>query len=79
LPAAGPRRQLFKLTGPADISDGLKGGKIIGEKKSGDWILSDAELFAFWRAMKRLPYAWRQAYQILSLTALRLDEAADVS
>jgi hypothetical protein len=59
--------------------DGLKAGKIIGEKKSGHRILSDAELFAFWRAVKRLPYPWRQAYQVLTLAALRLNEVADAS
>jgi integrase len=59
--------------------DSLKPGTIIGEKKSGNRILNDAELFALWRAVKRLPYPYKQAYQILVLTALRLNEVADAS
>jgi len=59
--------------------DSLKPATIIGEKKSGTRILSDAELFALWRAVKRLPYPHKQAYQILVLTALRLNEVADAS
>jgi integrase len=59
--------------------DGLKPSKIIGKKKRGKRILSDDELFAFWRAVKRLPYPYRQVYQLLALSALRLNEAADAS
>jgi integrase len=54
----------------------LKASKIIGDKKSGDRILSDDELFAFWRATTRMQYPYKQVYQLLSLTALRLNEAA---
>jgi integrase len=57
----------------------LKPSKIIGEKPTGDRILSDAELFAFWRTIKRLPYPYSQVYQLLVLTALRLNEVADAS
>jgi hypothetical protein len=48
---------------------------IIGKKKRGQRILDDDELFALWRTVKRLPYPYRQAYQLLMLTALRLNEA----
>lgn len=54
----------------------LKASKIVGEKKSGDRILSEEELFAFWRAIGRMAYPYRQVYQLLTLTALRLNEAA---
>jgi integrase len=57
----------------------LKPTKIIGEKASGDRILSDDELFALWRTAKRMGYPFGTVYQILVLTALRLNEAADAS
>jgi integrase len=59
--------------------DSLKPGTIIGEKRAGNRILSDVELFALWRAVKRLPYPYNGVYQILVLTALRLNEVADAS
>ena len=57
-------------TSPA--GDNLKPTKIIGEKVSGDRILSDDEMFALWRAAMRTPYPHGPVYQILVLTALRL-------
>jgi hypothetical protein len=62
----------------ANPAEGLKPTKIIGEKKSGSRILSDVEMFALWRAAKRMPYPFGQVYQLLMLTALRLNEAAKV-
>src|SRR5262249_18917042 len=59
--------------------ESLKPAKIIGEKVSGDRVLSDDELFALWRAASRTPYPHGAVYQILILTALRLNEAADAS
>jgi hypothetical protein len=59
--------------------DSLKPSKIIGRKKSGKRILKDQELFALWRAVKRLSYPYREVYQLLMFTALRLNEAADAS
>jgi integrase len=59
--------------------DSLKPTKIIGEKTSGERILSEDELFALWRAAGRLPYPAGPAYRLLMLTALRLNEAADAS
>jgi integrase len=57
----------------------LKPTKIIGKKLSGHRILTDDELFALWRAAKRMPYPHGPVYQVLILTALRLNEAADAS
>ncbi|HEY5129285.1 MAG TPA: integrase arm-type DNA-binding domain-containing protein [Bradyrhizobium sp.] len=42
-------------------------------------VLSDDELFALWRAASRMPYPVGPAYQMLCLTALRLNEAVDAS
>jgi integrase len=55
----------------------LKATKIIGEKVTGDRILSDDELFALWRGAQRMPYPHGPVYQLLVLTALRLNEVAD--
>jgi integrase len=57
----------------------LKPSKIIGKKGSSGRILSDDEIFALWRAATRLPYPHGPVYQLLLLTALRLNEAADGS
>jgi integrase len=55
----------------------LKPSKIIGEKKTGDRILSGDELFALWRAADRTPYPIGPVYKLLMLTGLRLNEVAD--
>ncbi len=58
----------------------LQASAILGEMKgSRDRILSDDEIFAFWRATKRMPYPYGPAYQTLMLTALRLNEVMDAS
>jgi integrase len=57
----------------------LKPAKIIGKKKRRQRILSNEELFALWRAVRRLPYPYRQVYQLLMFAALRLNEPADAS
>ena len=41
--------------------------------------MSDDELFALWRAASRMPYPVGPAYQMLCLTALRLNEAVDAA
>lgn len=61
---------------PADV---LKPTRIIGEKVSRDRVLDDKELFALWRAATRTPYPHGPVYQVLILTALRLNEAADAA
>jgi integrase len=55
----------------------LKPTAIIGEKKAGSRILADDEMFALWRAAGRLKYPYGPVYQLLMLTALRLNEVAD--
>src|SRR5579862_4451254 len=60
-------------------ADGLKPSTIIGEKISGQRILTDDELKALWRAARRLPYPYGAVYEILILTGLRLNEAADAA
>jgi integrase len=57
----------------------LRPAKLIGDKLTGNRILSDDELLALWRAAKRMPYPCGPIYQVLMLTALRLNEAADAS
>jgi integrase len=59
--------------------DRLIASKIIGEKVSRHRRLTDAEIFAFWRATALMPYPVGPAYQMLILTGLRLYEAADIS
>jgi integrase len=57
--------------------DHLRSARIIGEKESGDRVLSDDEIFAFWRATGRMGYPAGPLYQLLLLTGLRLNEVAD--
>jgi hypothetical protein len=63
----------------ASPAAGLKPSVLIGDKVTGDRILSDLELAAFWRAARRLPYPYGSAYRLLGLTALRLNEVADAA
>jgi integrase len=60
-------------------ADSLKPSTIIGEKISGQRILTDDELHSLWRVAKRMPYPYGSVYQILILTGLRLNEAADAA
>ena len=59
--------------------EGLSGKKLIGELQSRDRRLTDAEIFAFWRATGRMGYAAGSVYRLLLLTGLRLNEAAQIS
>jgi integrase len=67
------RRYGLRVSPAAD----LKPADIVGAKKAGDRILTDLELFALWRAAKRTPYPVGPVYQMLILSGLRLNEAAD--
>jgi Arm DNA-binding domain/Phage integrase family len=59
--------------------EGLQASMVIGETKGArDRILSDDEIFALWRATKRMSTVGA-VYQGLMLTALRLNEMADAS
>jgi integrase len=55
----------------------LKPTALLGEKKHGDRILTNDELLALWRAAERMRYPHGSIYQLLMLTGLRLNEAAD--
>lgn len=58
----------------------LTASGILGDMpRSGARTLTDDELFALWRAAIRMPYPAGAVYQMLSLTALRLNEVADAS
>jgi integrase len=57
----------------------IRAAEIIGPKKRGERVLSDDEMFALWRAVAREPFPYRQAYQLLILNALRLNEAVDAA
>jgi integrase len=58
----------------------LRAADILGDMpRSKGRVLSNDELFALWRAASRMPYPVGSAYQLLCLTALRLNEAVDGS
>jgi Arm domain-containing DNA-binding protein/integrase-like protein len=59
--------------------DGLKPAKIIGKKRPRNRVLGEDELFALWRAVKRMPYPVGPVYRLLTFAALRLNEVADAS
>lgn len=61
----------------ASPCDRIKPGNLFGPKVTRDRILSDDELAAFWRNVARMPYPMGPIYQLLALTALRLNEVAD--
>ena len=56
---------------------GLKPARLVGEKRSRDRVLTDDELFAFWRATGHMGYPAGPLYRLLILTGLRLNEVAD--
>jgi integrase len=58
---------------------GLKASKLFGDKKSRDRILTEDELYAFLRAIRRMPYPYGPMYRLLILTGLRLNEVADAA
>ena len=70
-------QQIYGLS--ASPCDGLVRTKLIGELQSRDRRLTDAELFAFWRATGRMGYPAGPVYRMLLLTGLRLNEAAQIS
>ena len=70
-------QHIYGLT--ASPCDRLKTEKIIGQSKSRNRRLSDAELFALWRATGRMGHPVGAVYRTLLLTGLRLNEAAKLS
>ncbi len=63
----------------ASPCDHLRTVRILGDKAARDRILSDAEVFAFWRAASWLSYPYGPLYRLLALTGLRLNEVADAT
>ena len=64
----------------ASPADSIKPKSVFNEEKAvGDRILSDDELFALWRAALHTAYPYGPLYQILVLSAIRLNEVADAS
>jgi integrase len=61
----------------ASPCDRLRPTKIIGKKKARERALTDDELIAFWRAIRRMPYPAREVYQLLALLGLRRNEVAN--
>jgi integrase len=57
----------------------IKPAKVIGKKKKRTRVLNDDELIAFWRTVKALPFPARPVYELLALTALRLNAVARAS
>jgi integrase len=59
----------------------LRTSAIFGDDLPGprDRILTDDEVFAYWRATTRMPNPHQAVYRMLMLTALRLNEVADAS
>src|SRR5262245_14071119 len=55
----------------------LRPAALVGEKASGNRILSDQELASLWRTAGDIGYPWGSVYRILILTGLRLNEVAD--
>jgi integrase len=77
--AAQPhRRQEYGLT-VSPCADLKPKDLDIGEKVSGDRTLTDDEIFALARAARRMPYPYGPVYQLLLLSALRLNEVVDAS
>ena len=56
---------------------GLKPARLVGEKRARERVLTDDELFAFWRATGHMGYPAGPLYRLLILTGLRLNEVAD--
>jgi integrase len=56
---------------------GLKPARLVGEKRSRERVLTDDELFAFWRVTGHMGYPAGPLYRLLILTGLRLNEVAD--
>jgi integrase len=71
------RARVYGLTSNPFVN--LKPKDLFGPLKSGDRTFTDDEWMAFMRAAKRMPYPVGAVYQMLAMTGLRLNEAADAS
>jgi integrase len=54
--------------------DHISAQRVLGPRRQRTRILAPDELFAFWRAVTRMPYPVGPAYQLLALAGLRLNE-----
>ena len=70
-------QHVYGLT--ASPCDRLKVKALVGEMQPRSRRLTDAEIFAFWRATGRMGYPAGPVYRTLLLTGLRLNEAAQLS
>lgn len=70
-------QQVYALT--TSPCSGLTKKKIVGETTPRTRRLNDAELFALWRSAGRMGYPVGAVYWTLLLTALRLNEGAQMS
>jgi integrase len=57
--------------------DRLKPGRLIGEKKPRQRVLSDGELAALWRRTNRIGYPYGQLFLLLAITGQRKSEVAE--
>ena len=61
----------------ASPCDRLKPGRLIGEKKPRQRVLTDDEIFALWRATSRLGYPYGPLFRLLLITGQRKSEVAE--
>ncbi len=61
----------------ASPCDRLKPGRLIGEKKPRQRVLSDDEIFALWRATSRLGYPYGPLFRLLLITGQRKAEVGE--
>ncbi|KAB2799235.1 DUF4102 domain-containing protein [Brucella anthropi] len=57
--------------------DRMRPNTVIGKKAQRKRVLNDAELFAYWRATKRLGYPYGPLFRLLVLTGQRKSEVAE--
>lgn len=57
----------------------IRSKALAGAKIAASRALDETEMAAFWRATQRLRYPFRQVYQLLLLSGLRLNEVCDAS
>jgi integrase len=57
--------------------DRLRPGRLIGEKKPRQRVLTDDEIAAFWRASKRLGCPYGPLFRLLAITGQRKSEVAE--
>jgi integrase len=62
----------------ASPCDRLSPSKLVGAAKARKRVLTDEELFAYWRAAGRLGYPFGPLFRLLALTGGRRDEIADM-